>query len=203
MGRKSKNKGGGGGGAPDWMVTYGDLMSLLLCFFVMLVSMSSIQEAKFKLALGSLMGALGVMHYETSVVDLEHLPKTERYDEEVERILDEFNEFQEQIEEEGLEGDIEVIETEQGMLIRMANPLLFESGKAELKKSGIDILTKLASVLLEFDSQIRIEGHTDNVAIHTEEFLELGTVGEEGGECPEAFERLRHPRGKAVRRWAG
>jgi chemotaxis protein MotB len=40
------------GGAPAWMVTYGDMMSLLLCFFVLLASMSSIQESKFRQALG-------------------------------------------------------------------------------------------------------------------------------------------------------
>ena len=35
-------------GAPAWMVTYGDMMSLLLCFFIMLVAMSEIKEDKFK-----------------------------------------------------------------------------------------------------------------------------------------------------------
>ena len=47
MGLKKKNK--GGGGAPEWMVTFGDMMSLLLCFFVILVSMSEMkQDQKFQ-----------------------------------------------------------------------------------------------------------------------------------------------------------
>ena len=48
-------------GAPAWMVTYGDLMSLLLTFFVLIASFSSIELAKFKQAIGSFLGALGVL----------------------------------------------------------------------------------------------------------------------------------------------
>ena len=48
-------------GAPMWMVTYGDMMTLLLTFFVLILSFSSIQEAGFKQAMGSLQGALGIL----------------------------------------------------------------------------------------------------------------------------------------------
>ena len=48
-------------GAPLWIVTFSDLMSLLLTFFVLLLSFSSIQEVEFQKALGSLKGALGVL----------------------------------------------------------------------------------------------------------------------------------------------
>jgi len=51
-----------------WMVTYGDLMSLLLTFFVLIVSFSSIEMAEFQKALGSLKGALGVLPKQQSVV---------------------------------------------------------------------------------------------------------------------------------------
>lgn len=46
-------------GAPEWMVTYGDLMSLLLCFFVLLFSMSYLEEAKMSDAIESLNNAFG------------------------------------------------------------------------------------------------------------------------------------------------
>ena len=48
-------------GAPAWMVTFADLMTLLLTFFVLLLSMSTLDNQKVKLALGSLRGALGVL----------------------------------------------------------------------------------------------------------------------------------------------
>ena len=48
-------------GAPAWMMTYGDMMSLLLTFFVLIVSFSTVQDAGFKSAMGSLQGALGIL----------------------------------------------------------------------------------------------------------------------------------------------
>ncbi len=48
-------------GAPGWMVTFADLMTLLLTFFVLLLSMSTLDNQRIKLALGSLRGALGVL----------------------------------------------------------------------------------------------------------------------------------------------
>lgn len=48
MARKKKSNDGGGGGAPEWMATFSDLMNLLLCFFVLLFAMSSIDEEKFE-----------------------------------------------------------------------------------------------------------------------------------------------------------
>ena len=47
-----KKKSSGGGGA-NWMDTYGDMVTLLLCFFVLLYSMSSIDEAKWKIIVQS------------------------------------------------------------------------------------------------------------------------------------------------------
>ncbi len=48
MARKKKSNDGGGEGAPAWMATFSDLMNLLLCFFVLLFAMSSIDEEKFE-----------------------------------------------------------------------------------------------------------------------------------------------------------
>lgn len=58
MARKGKQE-TSGGGAPDWMVTYGDMMSLLLCFFIMLVAMSEIKDEKFQKILESVRRAFG------------------------------------------------------------------------------------------------------------------------------------------------
>ncbi|MEZ4766111.1 MAG: flagellar motor protein MotB [Calditrichia bacterium] len=60
-GKKQKKQEEAPAGAPLWIVTFSDLMSLLLTFFVLLLSFSSIQEVEFQKALGSLKGALGVL----------------------------------------------------------------------------------------------------------------------------------------------
>ena len=48
MAKKKKQESGGGEGAPAWMATFSDLMNLLLCFFVLLFSMSSVDEEKYE-----------------------------------------------------------------------------------------------------------------------------------------------------------
>ncbi len=54
-------------GAPDWVVTFGDLMSLLLCFFVLLLSFSEMDKAKYKEVAGSLAKAFGVQRQTKSM----------------------------------------------------------------------------------------------------------------------------------------
>ena len=152
------------------MVTYGDMMTLLLCFFVMLVSMSSIQESKFRRAIGSLKGALGVLKYDSSLIEMENLPVPKRYQQEIERIREEFEEFEEFTELAGLEDNVEISETEEGMLIRMANPLLYMSGSSKIKEEGQKVLSELSKILGNFNAVIKVEGHTDNIPIHNEKF---------------------------------
>ena len=61
-------------GSPAYMTTYGDMMTLLLTFFVLLLSFSSMQEAKFRRAIGSLKGALGVLPHEQSIIIPQYVP---------------------------------------------------------------------------------------------------------------------------------
>ena len=62
-------------GAPAWMSTYGDLVTLLLCFFVLLFSFSTIDNNKFKAIIQSMQGSLGVLDSGT-VVKMEPLINT-------------------------------------------------------------------------------------------------------------------------------
>ena len=52
--------GGKGGGSPEWMGTFADLVTLLMCFFVLLFAMSTTQQETFKELVESLRSALGV-----------------------------------------------------------------------------------------------------------------------------------------------
>jgi chemotaxis protein MotB len=62
---------GGGGGSPAWMATFADLMSLLMCFFVLLLSFAEMDVQKFKQIAGSLSVAFGVQNE----FELEDIPK--------------------------------------------------------------------------------------------------------------------------------
>ena len=73
MARKSKDK-GEGGGLPGWMATYGDMVTLLLCFFVLLFAMSTIDANKFKKLAYALSGTFGVMPNGNSINSVGVLP---------------------------------------------------------------------------------------------------------------------------------
>ena len=67
---KRREEPSGGGGSPAWMATFSDLMNLLLCFFVLLFAMSSIDEDKFEQLVASLSASFGVLEGgSTSVIE--------------------------------------------------------------------------------------------------------------------------------------
>ncbi len=172
------DEGGGGGGAPGWMVTYGDLMTLLLTFFVLLLSFSTIHEEEFKKAMASLQGALGVLNKEEVLLQLIkpiYEPPVQR------RMQDAAIRLAKYIKVHGLEGKVRVTQIERGGIkVTLQSPVLFDTGKADLKPGAAPILTDVTGMLKEIpDRVIGVEGHTDNVPIHTEEFpsnLELSVA---------------------------
>ncbi len=164
---KAKKKKKEGGGAPGWMVTYGDMMSLLLTFFVMLLSYSSTDIVKFKQAMGSLRGALGVMKSEQGVVNLPKMMIGSRSQNQVETSTVRLRKL---IKQEHLEDAISVERTDKGLLIRISNLVLFDLGKAEIKPEIYSIIDKLVGIIAQWEGPIRVEGHTDDLPIHTAQF---------------------------------
>jgi len=153
------------------MVTYGDMMSLLLTFFVLLLSFATLEERKVKEAISSLKGALGVMPQSMSQrtrpdprpVAIVKPPRSETVKERIKKV-------REELRSQGLERQVEVGEREKGILnIRISSSLLFRSGSAELLPSAFPILEEVSELLRQhmsdYDSDIRVEGHTDDVPI--------------------------------------
>ncbi len=148
-------------GAPAWMVTYGDLMSLLLTFFVLLLSFSSITEEKFEEALLSLRDALGIMPQSVSIVSIEQeartMPRTPRSIERVAR------EMQRRLQVLGREHEVELEYDEGGLKVNLPAQILFESARAEVRPEAHDVLDTLAEVLGDLpDSTFEVRGHTDS-----------------------------------------
>lgn len=158
------------GGAPGWMVTYGDIMSLLLTFFILIVSFSSIQMAEYQKAMGSLKGALGVLKYKQSSVKLSPKKMIQLKGFKNTSAGSKLKDIQTYIEKNNLADSISIEVTKNGIVIRMMNPILFDLGKANLKRRGLPLLNKIAGVARSFPNKIRVEGHTDDLPIHTPEF---------------------------------
>ncbi len=139
-------------GAPEWMTTYGDMVTLLLTFFVMLVSMSSIQEAKFKKAMASLRKSFGILsHKMTTVSPAQNL------------IMKKPARMTGHINIDGLKGKhVEVKTIKQGKKIVIGGSVLFEKESAELKPGAYEDLLEIAEQLRGFKNKIEIRGHASS-----------------------------------------
>jgi chemotaxis protein MotB len=85
LARKKKKK-DAKSGAPSWMVTYSDMVTLLLTFFVLMISMSQVDKVKFFQAVGSLRGALGVINEREELVSMKLVKSIPLQDQRVQRV---------------------------------------------------------------------------------------------------------------------
>ncbi|MBN2309314.1 MAG: flagellar motor protein MotB [Candidatus Hydrogenedentes bacterium] len=148
-------------GVPGWMVTYGDLMTLLLTFFVLLLSFSTISEDKLNEAMTSVLSALGVMPDNMAVVQVLRSNVSPRIPRRAERIA---RELRRMLQVMGKEEDVEIEYDKQGGLkINLPSRVLFDSARAEVKADARPILSKLGELLAEIPEKfIEIRGHTDD-----------------------------------------
>jgi len=154
-----------------WMATFGDMMSLLLTFFILLVSFSSIQETKFHEAVGSLQGALGVLSQLPKVpVKMDIDRPIRKGDVDSEKLNKQMNALKQQIEAMRKSDSVKISRSEKGLAIRLDDKTLFDLGRANLRSEAHELLAMVASTLVEFPNPVRIEGHTDNLPIRTEQF---------------------------------
>lgn len=160
-------------GLPGWLATFSDLMSLLLTFFILLLSFSTTKQADFEKAVGSLQGALGVLAGDpilTSPVKL-HVPIVRGDITEARPTLkDAKAEIEKEVEAEAQQENVEIIESEDGITIRIKDNAVFSSGKADIKPDILPLLNKIGGVLARLPNPIEIEGHTDDMPIKNEEF---------------------------------
>lgn len=159
------------GGVPEYMLTYGDMMTLLLCFFILLFAFSEIDAMKFQAIMQSFKGSAGILEGGRTFEEDELVFKSE-IDERITQDINELEDFktlkelvEEHLENNNLEDKILVNLENKGLLLRFKDNVLFDSGRAELKTDSKTTLSFLADLLKQeafFDKHIRVEGHTDS-----------------------------------------
>jgi chemotaxis protein MotB len=171
---------------PEWMVTYSDLVTLLLTFFILLFSMASIDKARFQqiaTSLNSTFGSSGGEMLFTSsgknVFSLIHMhnslnnPKTidsvtqQSPHKRAAQLTDFLNAVKQIIHAEQLDKYIKIIESTETIVLRVNSVILFNSGSAEIKPTGVNTLKKLGPFLNNLNREIFVQGHTDNQPINT------------------------------------
>lgn len=152
--------------APFWMTTYGDMVTLLLTFFILLISFSIMDEQKFDMAAKSIRGALGAMdEYNMPVSIIQNVPygSQDIMEAEVEA-------FEQEMATEIENGEIVVEQITNGVHIRLGSKLLFDTGEAQLKIDATPLLQSIGDLIRTNASDVLVGGHTDNLPIHSSQY---------------------------------
>lgn len=182
-GRRGGHGGGSHGGSERWLITYADLITLLAAYFIMVYSLAQIDLAKFDRVMGGYRqsaASFGVMTGGPANLDggdgvLEGAKGAGETP--ADRgggafgIEEAMAKIQSDIQTMGLGGHVTVRMTEEGLVVSMAGPLLFDSGKADLRPEARPILDSVARVISRLpQALVRVEGHADSIPIQTERF---------------------------------
>ena len=175
-------------GAPAWMATFGDLMSLLLTFFVLIVSFSSVQESKFKNAIWSLRGAFQLfktkgieavqggdkgmyIYSRPNEMKQDEARKEGNKEQRQEQILSQFSaEMRKLTRKTMFAKHVKIKSVKKGIKIMISDKVLFKPGGVKLKPESYSLLNTIVRLLKPLPFKVQIEGHTDNQPIHTEDF---------------------------------
>lgn len=199
-------------GGASWLNTFADLMNLLLCFFVLLFSMSTIDAQKLESIAASLsesfsifsggatalgegvlisngvsqlneldqylnsMGKSAQDNNRDDAFDSEEHKSSESGVETEQEVLEAIESrnlesseqmvevIEEILKEQNIDKEVDIDFTSQYVQLTLNGALLFDSGKADIKQAAVPILDKIGVILQKYsDSEIEIEGHTDNV----------------------------------------
>ncbi len=158
-----------------WLITYADLITLLMIFFVLLYTISNINSRKFAQLAASMSEALLgqnsgyfigdapgplLIQDTTAAGGKNELANMQKAKEEIEKY----------IESQGLKGKVEVSQEERGLVISLKEALLFNKGSADITPPAREVILKVGQVLSKLPNNVRIEGHTCDLPIHTARF---------------------------------
>lgn len=170
---EDEQSGGEGGGMLRWLITYADLITLLLAFFIILYAMNRTQQVKFSLvaqalankfdsasAIGSapgpsiISGASGIQAQHRELVRLDHLASR----------------LQTAVQKVGVAKQVSVTENQRGVLVSLNATVLFRPGSATLTPRSVAILDRVGQALASVPNQVEVAGYTDSTPIRTVQF---------------------------------
>ncbi|MEC3605548.1 flagellar motor protein MotS [Bacillus glycinifermentans] len=160
--RHERRKREAGRKSPSWMITFTDLITLILVFFILLFSMSQIDLQKFKTAVGSFQERGDKKAAAEAGSEESKLPGKSEDD-----LLKKINDY---IEKNRLSRLITAKRDERGVILVLQEAVLFDSGKADIKDQAYPLLHKMAVLFKTLPNRIDVEGHTDNRPISTYRF---------------------------------
>ena len=168
-----------------WLISYADFITLLFAFFVVMYAISSVNEGKYKIFSTSLVTAFG----SRSVAKLEAVTPSSQEEMLLKSLVDRRNArlVEQQRKQLGYmqsvaknlnqvmeplvsSGQVSVNQTSRGVVLEINASALFNQGDAALQANSSKILAEVASVLVQGDLAVEVEGYTDDIPINTQRF---------------------------------
>ena len=167
-----------------WLISYADFITLLFAFFVAMYAMSSVNEGKYRVFSASLSSAFSkqIVKPEAmaplseqelllkSLVDRRDAKLAERQRMQQERMQSIVKNLNQVMAPLVKSGQVSVTQTSRGVVVEINASALFNQGEAVLQGNSLKTLAEVAQVLGQGDQAIEVEGHTDDIPIHTPQF---------------------------------
>ena len=170
-----------GSNTAGWLTTFNDLVTLLMVFFVLLFTMSTVDSRKMQDFQYALQSGLGVLKTGTKVSisvkktqpvdDMSHImtqaegKRNKKHSRQPgDKLMDEIQQLTK------ADLNIQINHTHQGTRLSFEDQVLFDFGSATINPAGFVFLDKIADTLDKIPYAMRVEGHTDNVPIETRRF---------------------------------
>ena len=176
-----------------WLVSYADFITLLFAFFVVMYSISSVNQSKYSdltSSMGSAFSGVNPSDTEGQIKNktgtkkkikgqqsslIKPLPLSHLYQEKMRRERESMTNMGVDLSNKLAplinDGKVRISQNNRGVRIDINDSLLFSLGSADLAAAATDIINEIAMMLKENQRQIQVEGHTDNIEIHTPTFF--------------------------------
>lgn len=157
-------------GIPAWMATFADMVTLLLCFFVLLLSFTNQDITNFKLMMGSIQEAMGVQHEDSSALATPYADssfKERRSVRENREIVELGARLRKHIRARDLSNMARVSSDKSGVMLRFDNSAMFGKGSVELSPKAEQALAVVIDGMKDKDFNLVIRGHTDGTEIES------------------------------------
>lgn len=166
-GKFGSNKKSGKSG-PGWEIVYSGFILILLCFFIMLCSFSTMEETKVMQFVRSFSNAVnlfpGGLKIESGPAVLPKSAEMVGARSEMAKLFENLELLSNRFD---LKDEIKLLFSKEGLVMRLSEHTLFESGVATISPEALPLLEKIGAIIAQTQYLIRIEGHTDNVPINT------------------------------------
>ncbi len=171
-------------GVPNWYMTFADISTLMLTFFVLLLSFANMDVVAFREMLGSVQGAFGVViekegdpspfvsveEEETVKEESEKKGGDSSSPQEKKKQEDSIEQMKEAVSNTKLGDNVTIFVKKPNIVIRVDGGSFFASGSAKFKKDSIVLLKGIVDVMKRTDYTLTIEGHTDSVPIKSKRY---------------------------------